>query len=101
LHRGLRSVVLWKDYSHPQALALVFISTVGKVVNSRQAARALQPPPPGAPGEIEGLREAVDHMSDRLERLEEERDFYRNLLEAPERPREVQPPDLGGGGSGP
>jgi len=34
-------------------------------------------------------------MSGRLERLEEERDFYRDLLDSPGVPRKIQPPDPG------
>ena len=34
----------------------------------------------------------VDNLSGRLERLEEERDFYRDLLEAPDPARKIRPP---------
>jgi hypothetical protein len=34
----------------------------------------------------------VDNLSGRLVRLEEERDFYRDLLEAPDRARGIRPP---------
>lgn len=37
----------------------------------------------------------LDEFGVRLERLEEERDFYRDLLEAPKARREIEPPDLG------
>lgn len=74
-------------------LVLVLISTIGKVLSDRSA----RPPLPThhaerlPPGEIEGLREAVDDLSQRLHRLEEERDFYKELLESPERKRLSSP----------
>ncbi len=74
---------------------LVLISTVGKVVSRRRSHRELKAPPPaGGHGDFEGMREAIDDMSSRLERLEEERDFYKDLLESPAKPREIRPPDL-------
>jgi hypothetical protein len=36
--------------------------------------------------EIQALRASVDEVGDRLRRLEEERDFYKALLEAPKTP---------------
>lgn len=77
-------------------IALVFITTIGKVVRGRRSDRALRAPtPPSGHGELEGLREAIDDMSGRFERLEEERDSYRDLLDSPGVPRKIQPPDPG------
>ena len=69
-------------------LLIALISTIGKVVTERR--RPLPPPGPvdrGAlpPGEVERIREAMDDLADRVNRLEEERDFYRELLEHPGR----------------
>ncbi len=81
---------------------LVLISTIGKVVSRRRSHRELHAPPPaGGHGDFEGLREAIDDMSSRLERLEEERDFYKDLLEAPGKPREIRPPDPAEGAEDP
>lgn len=76
-------------------LLIALISTVGKVLTERRRP-PLQPPadrPALPPGEVERLREVMDDLADRVNRLEEERDFYRELLENPGR-RE----SLGSGG---
>ena len=81
-------------------ILLVLISTVGKVLSDRRPRRELKGSSPElGRGELEGIREAMDDLSERLGRLEEERDFYRNLLEAPERPREIRPPEVEEAGS--
>jgi hypothetical protein len=74
-------------------IVLVAIITAGRLLRSvlprrelgRDASRRGQE-------EIEELRGAIDGVTSRLERLEEERDFYRDLLEAPDPPREIKPP---------
>lgn len=67
-------------------IVLVVVSTIGKVVTDYNDRRALPPPSSAPPEEIEALREAVADLGTRLHRLEEERDFYKELLEAsPER----------------
>jgi hypothetical protein len=67
-------------------IALVLITTIGKVLSERRAAPRIQPPAsPPRSAEIVHLRESVTQLSARLERLEEERDFYRQLLESPKR----------------
>ena len=57
-------------------IALVVISTVGKVVRHR---REIPPMDKSTsqigPGAFEGLRDTVDEMNTRLERIEEERNF--------------------------
>ncbi len=58
-------------------------------------------PPPALPKdssqagsvEQESSRAAIEALSERLERLEEERDFYKDLLDSPSRPREIRPPN--------
>ncbi len=70
------------------------ISTIGKVLSSRAASRELpgESPRVGSSGDDEATREAIDSVRGRLERLEEERDFYKDLLDAPARHRELGPP---------
>jgi len=66
-------------------IALVAITTGGRIVSrliGRRDVRRIEPSPQDR-AEIEALRASVDDMGDRLGRLEEERDFYRALLEAP------------------
>ncbi len=46
--------------------------------------------------EIEGYRETMEGVMSRLERLEEERDFYRELLDAPAVPEKIPPPPAEG-----
>ena len=75
-------------------ITLVLISTVGNII-----ARRRRPPP--LPGETfkvdtEELRRIGDTISDlssRVERLEEERDFYKDLLEPSSGSRQLPPPD--------
>lgn len=53
--------------------------------------------PPGQAGhssaELESIREELDQVTSRLQRLEEERDFYKELLEAPDREDLLERPD--------
>ncbi len=74
-------------------VVLVLISTVGKVAAQRFAREKPRGDSPQVgPGEIERIRETIDELSGRVMRLEEERDFYKELLESPERQRELLPP---------
>ena len=59
-------------------------TTIGKVVSHRQAAPRL-PPPPLENDESRELRDMMANLSSRLERLEEERGFYKDLLDPPDR----------------
>lgn len=71
-------------------VVLVVVSTIGKVVTAFADQRAL--PPTGgstAGSEIESLRESVADLGTRLHRLEQERDFYKELLEAPRAARTI------------
>ena len=64
-------------------IVLVVISTIGKVISSRQVTPKL--PPASLPrAETLHLQESVDQLSARLEKLEEERDFYRALPDPPD-----------------
>ena len=42
--------------------------------------------------ELEGVRDALEGVISRLDRLEEERDFYKDLLDLPGTRREISPP---------
>lgn len=76
--------------------AIVVVSTIGKVVLNWQDRQAHRAPPPSE--EIAQLHETLSEVSARVSKLEEERDFYRALLEAPDRdgvrrlPSEGHPP---------
>ena len=61
---------------------VVLISTIGKVLTGRQGRPSL-PEAPHRPEEILQLNDAITELNARLEKLEEERDFYRALLEPP------------------
>ncbi len=70
------------------------IAVIGKAF-SRPAA-PLEPSadsPQIVSGEQDSAREAIAELSGRLERLEEERDFYKDLLESPATRRAIPPPD--------
>lgn len=66
-------------------IVLVLIATVGEVVKTRVGRPTGVAPPPQ---DTRHLEETVEHLSQRVLRLEEERDFYRALLE----PGDAPPP---------
>ncbi len=72
-------------------LALVFITTAGRIVQRRlshpRRGESLQV----GTEELHRIRETIGDLSGRLERLEEERDFYKDLLEPREGRRELPP----------
>ncbi len=76
-------------------IILVVISTVGKVMSDRRPRR---PPrgdlPQGGRAELERIRDTVDDLGGRLARLEEERDFYKELLDSPRRRDAISPPNV-------
>ena len=75
-------------------IALVFISTLGRVFSRRAPRRPQQAElPPAQREELEGIRDAMHDLSGRLQRLEEERDFYKDLLEAPKERPGISPPE--------
>jgi len=75
-------------------LVLVLITTVGKVASQRMARDRVPGGPPGpSVGDLESLREGLEELNGRVVRLEEERDFYKALLDAPERTRELRSPE--------
>ena len=67
---------------------IVLISTIGKVLTQPRGQIHMQHPSPQLPpGEVDRIQETMHHLSERVARLEEERDFYKDLLDAPARPR--------------
>lgn len=57
--------------------------------------RALEGDSPQDSAELEGMRDRIDGVIGRLERLEEERDFYKDLLDSPGPRREISAPSVG------
>ena len=77
-------------------IVLVLISTGGKVLSDLGRRRQPAALPPGSKEELDRLRESMDDMSGRILRLEEERDFYRKLLESPDARGGIPSKSLGG-----
>lgn len=70
-------------------ILITLISTVGKVITERRQPRMPPPPPPDRPAlpprELERMEDAMSELAERVGRLEEERDFYKQLLDSPGR----------------
>ncbi len=78
-------------------IVLVAIVSVGRtvravLVESIRRRPLLEGDSPEGSEELAGFREAMDGVIGRLERLEEERDFYKDLLDSPRTRREIPPP---------
>jgi hypothetical protein len=74
-------------------LLIVLISTIGKVLMSWSGRpKSL---PGASPQDVDRLNEAVSDLHTRMTKLEEERDFYRALLESPNRASLPEPPEEG------
>ncbi len=74
-------------------IALVFISTIGRIAMGRRRPHRL----PGESfhldaEELHRVRDTITDLSGRVERLEEERDFYKDLLEPPASRSKLPPP---------
>ena len=74
-------------------ITLVLISSVAKVLDNRRRASRL----PGESFQLDAeelhrVRETIADLGTRVERLEEERDFYKDLLEPPSGSRAISPP---------
>ncbi len=75
-------------------ITLVLISTVGRIIGRRR--RPLPLPGESFQVDTEELRrigDTISELSGRVERLEEERDFYKDLLEPPSGSRQLPRPD--------
>ena len=75
-------------------IALVLIATVGGIIERRRRSAPL----PGESFQVDSeelrrIGDTITDLSGRVERLEEERDFYKDLLEPPSDSRELPPPD--------
>jgi len=73
--------------------AFVFLVITVRVVvveSIRRRARLEGDSPLGG-RELDGLRDAIEGATVRLDRLEEERDFYKDLLDLPETRRAISP----------
>jgi hypothetical protein len=76
-------------------IVLVLISTAGKIISNRRSHRDPQGElPKGGRAELERIRDTVDDLGGRLMRLEEERDFYKELLDSPGKRGVISSPDM-------
>ncbi|GEM_PF-632688 len=77
----------------PLVIAVAVGTTAARIIERRRR--------PTLPGEsvqvdteeLHRIAETITDLSGRVERLEEERDFYKDLLEPPSSSRELPPPD--------
>lgn len=74
-------------------LALVMITTVGKIASRRMSRPRRDESIQSGTEELLRIRDTVADLSGRLERLEEERDFYKDLLGPEVARRELPPSD--------
>ena len=81
----------WKLGVVEFVLVVIIATTVGKVVQLRMARARRDDSLPSGTDELLRVRDTMADLSGRLERLEEERDFYKALLE-PEVARRELPP---------
>ena len=65
------------------------MSTFGVALLNRLPRRELGDAPHDK-AELEGIHDAIADVNQRLERVEEERDFYKNLLDSPGPRREIR-----------
>ncbi len=73
------------------AFVFVVITVRVVVVESIRRRGGLEADLPPGGGELDGLRDAMERATVRLDLLEEERDFYEDLLDLPERRRAISP----------
>ena len=76
-------------------LALVIIATAGKIAERRFSQPRRDQSLQAGTDELHRLRETMTDLSGRLEHLEQERDFYKDLLEPKADRRELPPADTG------
>ena len=74
-------------------LGVAIIVTAGKVVERRMSRPRRGESLQVGTEELHRIRETIGDLSGRLEHLEEERDFYKDLLEPREGRRELPPAD--------
>ena len=74
-------------------IMLVLISTVGRIIARRRPAPLPRESFQMDAEELHRVRDTIADLSTRMERLEEERDFYKDLLEPPPGGSMLPPPD--------
>jgi hypothetical protein len=74
-------------------ITLVLISTVARIISRRRPLPLPRESFQLDAEELHRLRETIADLGTRMERLEEERDFYKDLLEPPRRRGTLPPPD--------
>ena len=74
-------------------ITLVLISTVGRIIARRRHAPLPRESFQMDAEELQRVRDTIADLSTRMERLEEERDFYKDLLEPPPGGGMLPPPD--------
>ena len=79
---------------------MVAIISVGRtvraaIVESIRRRPLIEGDSPQGAAELEGIRDALEGVITRLDRMEEERDFYKELLDSPGSRREISPPPAG------
>jgi hypothetical protein len=77
-------------------IAILVLRTVAKIIERRWRPAPL----PGESVQVDSeelhrIGDTITDLSGRVERLEEERDFYKDLLEPPSDSRELPPPESG------
>ena len=74
-------------------ITLVLISTAARIIERRRRPTLPAESVQVDTEELHRIAETITDLSGRVERLEEERDFYKDLLEPPASSRELPPPD--------
>jgi hypothetical protein len=74
-------------------IVLVLISTVGRIITRRRGAPLPRESFQLDAEELHRVRDTIADLSTRMERLEEERDFYKDLLEPPRGSGMLPPPE--------
>ncbi len=74
-------------------ITLVLISTAAKILERRRHSVLPGESIQVDTEELHRIADTITDLSGRVERLEEERDFYKDLLEPPSGSRELPPPD--------
>ena len=74
-------------------ITLVLISTAARIIERRRRPTLPAESVQVDTEELHRIAETITDLSERVERLEEERDFYKDLLEPPASSRELPPPD--------
>ena len=74
-------------------IVLVLISTVGRIITRRRGAPLPHESFQLDAEELHRVRDTIADLSTRMERLEEERDFYKDLLEPPRGSGMLPPPE--------